>query len=331
VTDAPSEFGRRAAASYLRELLLRPGRYRRVWEQHAVRLRPGAINQLAVAEAVAQHLWNHPRAAGPSDVVAHQLKDTVARALSGRLVSRSALQLLIDTFGLTGQEQERLWRLWSGSRSISVLAGDNPLSPESFSAVARVMGPRRHQTLSMHDHVYVGPDGRLASTRTTQVIEAIADDVDHIPYLYDTSIVTLETGHGCGEVSGSLYKISDGIYGVDIPLSKTLALGETLTLEYWTSYQYPGNLDDPQERQYRRAVMRRLENLDLRVEFHPGMLPQTLWWAVWDGVDGDVVEQDEVTLDREHSAHRFLRSLERAVAGFHWQWKPVVAPPAHDS
>ena len=113
MTDAPSEFGRRAAASYLRELLLRPGRYRRVWEQHAVRLRPGAINQLAVAEAVAQHLWNHPRAAGPSDVVAHQLKDTVARALTGSLVSRSALQLLIDTFGLTGQEQERLWRLWS--------------------------------------------------------------------------------------------------------------------------------------------------------------------------------------------------------------------------
>ena len=105
MTDAPSEFGRRAAASYLRELLLRPGRYRRVWEQHAVRLRPGAINQLAVAEAVAQHLWNHPRAAGPSDVVAHQLKDTVARALTGRLVSRSALQLLIDTFGLTGQEK----------------------------------------------------------------------------------------------------------------------------------------------------------------------------------------------------------------------------------
>ena len=57
-----------------------------------------------------------------------------------------------------------------------------------------------------------------------------------------------------------------------------------------------------------------------RVEFHPDMLPQTLWWAVWDGVDGDVVEQDEVTLDREHSAHRFLRSLEKAVAGFHWRW-----------
>ena len=193
--------------------------------------------------------------------------------------------------------------------------GDGPApAPDPVHARPRLRRPRRP-----------------ASTRTTQVIEAIADDVDHIPYLYDTSIVTLETGHGCGEVSGSLYKISNGIYGVDIPLSKTLALGETLTLEYWTSYQYPGNLDDPQERQYRRAVMRRLENLDLRVEFHPGMLPQTLWWAVWDGVDGDVVEQDEVTLDREHSAHRFLRSLERAVAGFHWPWKPVAAPPAHDS
>jgi hypothetical protein len=189
------------------------------------------------------------------------------------------------------------------------------------------MGPRRHQTLSMCDHVAVGPDGRLGSTRTTQVIEAIADDVDHIPYLYDTSIVTLETGFGCGEVSGSLYRISEGIYGVDIPLSKTLALGETLSLEYLTSYQYPGDLADPQERQYRRAVMRRLENLDLRVEFHPGMLPQTLWWAVWDGIDGDIVEQDEVALDSQHSAHRFLRSLEQAVAGFHWQWPEDPGAP----
>jgi hypothetical protein len=320
VTDAPPDYARRAAASYLRELLLRPGRYRRIWEQHAVRIRPGEINQLAVAQAISQHLWDHPRAAGPSDVVAHQLKDTVSRALSGRLLSRQALAQFIDTFGFTGQEQERLWRLWSGSRAISVLAGDRVLSPESFAAVTKVMGPRQHQTLSLHDHVSVGPDGRLASTRTIQVIEAIAEGVDHLPYLYDTSVGTLETGPGCGELSGSLYRISDGIFGVDIPLAKTLALGETLTLEYTTSYHYPGHLADPQERQVRRAAMRRLENLGLRVQFHPDMLPAAVWWAVWDGVDGDIIEQDEAGLDRTHSAHRFLRSLEKAVAGFHWEW-----------
>jgi hypothetical protein len=320
VTDASVQFGREAAASYLRELLLRPGRYRRLWEQHAVRVRPGVINHLAVAEAIAQYLWQHPRAGGTSDVVAHQLKDTVSRALTGRLLSRTALTQFIDVFGFSSQEQDRLWRLWGGSRAISVLAGDSALPSETLDAVAKVMGPRRHQTLSMHDHVYVTMDGRLGSTRTLQVIEATADGVGHLPYLYDTNITTLETGQGCGEISGSLYRINEGVYGVDIPLSRTLALGDTHTLEYWTSYHYPGKLSDPQECQFRRASMRRLENFDLRVEFHPAKLPAGVWWAVWDGIDGPVIEQQEVALDTQHSVHRFLRSLEKAVAGFYWKW-----------
>jgi hypothetical protein len=70
VTEPPSSAGRQAAASYLRELLYRPGRYRRLWEQHAVRIRAGEINRLAVAETIATHLWEHPRAAGTGDVLA---------------------------------------------------------------------------------------------------------------------------------------------------------------------------------------------------------------------------------------------------------------------
>ena len=36
--------GTKAAAAYLRELLLRPGRYRRKWEQYAERSRLGQVN-----------------------------------------------------------------------------------------------------------------------------------------------------------------------------------------------------------------------------------------------------------------------------------------------
>ncbi|MGD0687555.1 MAG: hypothetical protein ABSA03_20850, partial [Streptosporangiaceae bacterium] len=191
---ASAAAGRQAAAGYLRELLLRPGRYRRIWEQHAIRVRLGEINQLAVAEALARHLWNYPRATGDADLVAHQLKDTVSRSLAGRLLSRRALSLFIDAFGFSDQEQGRLWRLWEGSAAISVLTGDRAMPSDSFAEVAAVLGPRRHQTLSLHDHVYVGPDGRLAYTRTLQVVEAIADGLDSIPYLYDTNTTTLETG-----------------------------------------------------------------------------------------------------------------------------------------
>ena len=45
VTDPARDAYRKAAAAYLRELLLRPGRYRRRWEQYAERSRPGRCSR----------------------------------------------------------------------------------------------------------------------------------------------------------------------------------------------------------------------------------------------------------------------------------------------
>ena len=321
MTDAPASAGRRAAARYLRELLAEQGRYRRLWEQLAVRSRPGEINQLAVAEVLARHLWSHPRVAGDEDVLARQLKDTVARALSGMLLSRPGLALFIDAFGMSGAHAGRLWRLWEGSGRVSVLAGQRAMGPRTETALRSALGPRRHQTVSLHDHVYVGADGRVARARTLQVVEAIADGLDRIPYLYDTNALTLEVGQGCGEVCAELCQISEGVYATTIPLARELSAGETISLEYVTTYRYPGNLDDPHEREFRRAVMRRLENLDMRVEFHPDMLPVRIWWAVWDGVNGDMVEREQVPPGSQHEVHRYLRSVEKTVAGFRWSWQ----------
>jgi hypothetical protein len=320
VTESPSAAGRRAAARYLAELLLRPGRHRRLWEKFAERTRPGEINQLAVAEALAHHLWDFPRAASDTDVLPRQLKDTVARALSGRLLSRSTLTLFIDTFGFSDEEALRLWRLWQGSGSISVLSGPRAMPSDKMAEVAAALGPRRHQTVSMHDHVFVSPDGRMDRARTMQVVEAIAEDLDRIPYLYDTSTLALEVGQGCARPAGPLYQIREGVFAIDIPLAKSLSLGETLTLEYWTIYHYPGNLGDPHECEFRRAALSRLENFDMRVQFHPDKLPARIWWSVWDGVDGDPIESEAVTPDSQLSVHRYMRFLERTVVGFHWSW-----------
>jgi hypothetical protein len=322
VTEPPSAAGRRAASRYLGELLLRPGRYRRLWEKFAERTRPGEINQLAVAEALAHYLWDFPRSASDADVLPRQLKDTVARALSGRLLSRTTLSLFIDAFGVTDDEAQRLWRLWQGSGTISVLSGPRAMQPDKMAEVAAVLGPRRHQTVSLHDHVHVGADGRLARTRTMQVVEAVADGLDRIPYLYDTNVLTLEVGQGCAQPSGPLYQIQEDVFVVDIPLAKPLAVGETLTLEYWTTYHYPGHLDDPQECEFRRATIGRLENFDMRVQFHPDKVPAAIWWSVWDGVDGAAIENELVTPDPQFSVHRYLRFLERTVVGFHWSWGP---------
>ncbi len=321
MTEPPLSAGRRAAARYLAELLLRPGRYRRLWEKFAERTRPGEINQLAVAEALAHHLWDFPRAASDADVLPRQLKDTVARALSGRLLSRSTLTLFIDTFGFSDQEATRLWRLWQGSGAISVLSGPRAMPSDKMAEVAAALGPRRHQTVSMHDHVFVGADGRMERARTMQVVEAVAEGLDRIPYLYDTNTLALEVGQGCAKPPGGLYQIRAGVFAIDIPLAKSLAQGETLTLEYWTIYHYPGNLDDPQECEFRRAALGRLENFDMRVQFHPDKLPAAIWWSVWDGVDGNPIESEAVTPDSQHSVHRYLRFLEKTVVGFRWSWE----------
>jgi hypothetical protein len=320
VSEAPSAAGRRAAASYLRELLQRPGGYRRQWEQHVVRARPGEITQLAVAEVLARYLWSYPRVPGDADALPHQLKDTVSRALSGRLLSRSALALFIDAFGLTDHEADRLWRLWEGSGTISVLSGPRAMTSRTEQEVHAALGPRRHQTLSLHDHVYVGSDGLPARTRTLQVVEAIADGLDRIPYLYDTNALTLEVGQGCTDLSGELYQVSEQVFATHITLARALDAGETTTLEYWTTYQYRGDPLDPGEREYRRAVMGRLENFDMRVEFHPDKLPSGVWWASWDGVKGEILDREPVGLDSQYSVHRYLRFIEKTVAGFYWSW-----------
>jgi hypothetical protein len=320
VTDVPAASGRRAAASYLRELLAHQSRYRRQWEQYIVRSRPGEITQLAVAEVLARHLWSHPRVPGDEDVIARQLKDTVARALSGSLLSRPTLALFIDAFGISSAHADQLWRLWDGSGRISVLSGRHAMAAKTAAELRSALGPPRHHTVSLHDHVDVGADRRLARTRTLQVIEAVGDGLDRIPYLYDTNTLTLEVGPGCGAISADLYQVSEGVYATIIPLAKELSVGETISLEYLTTYRYLGNLNDPHEREFRRAALHRLENLDLRVAFDPDMLPAQVWWAVWDGVSGDFVEREEVSLGGQHEVHRYLRSVEKTVVGFCWSW-----------
>ncbi|HEU5419122.1 MAG TPA: hypothetical protein VFV41_15625 [Streptosporangiaceae bacterium] len=312
--------GRAVAAAYLRQLLLKQGSYRRLWEQHVIRERPGEINQLAVAEVLARYLWSYPRHAGDADVMPRQLKDTVSRALSGRLLSRPTLSLFIEAFGIADSEADRLWRLFNGSESIAVLSGRRAVSPQVEHDLRAALGPRRHQTLSLHDHVEIGADGLLARTRTMQVIEALEPGTDSIPYLYDTATLTLDVGQGCQGVSRQLYKIGDSVYCTSIILAAVLDPGQTSTLEYWTTYNYQADPQDPQLRQYRRAVMRYLENFDMRVQFDAARLPAGLWWATWDGVDGEVLGQEPVSLDSQNSAHRYMRSIERTVVGFYWTW-----------
>jgi hypothetical protein len=306
-----------AAAVYLRELLSRPGRYRRRWEQYAERNRRGQVNQLAVAEVLAHYLWEHPRNRGDTDVLPRQLKDTASRALSGRLLSKSALNLFMDAFDMAEFDRDQLTKLWTGSSRVRVLTGPRAVSPGLFASVSAALGPPQHHTFSLHDHMLIGADRRPVRIRTIQVIEATEPDVDRIPYLYDTNTLSVTAGQGCRGIAEPLAQIPGGVYVTHLLLADRLNAGDTLTLEYWTTFSYPVGY---QEREYRRAVLRRVESMDIRVEFDPDALPAAIWWAVWDGFEGDITSSNSVALDSQYSVHRYLTLAEKTVVGFRWDW-----------
>ena len=318
--DVAPPAGQRAAAEYVRQLLLKPGRYRQAWEQQVARLRDGVINQMAVAEVIATRLRSAPGRVGDAQIMPYQLRDIVADVLSGRHVSRDSLQMFIDGFAFTNDETARLWRLWNGATTIRVLAGTKAVPARAEHGVSQALGPRRHQTVSLHDHVWIGADGRIERTHVMQVVEATAEEVDRIPFLADTNVLTVEVGLGCRGLAADVRQIADDVFMTEIILAKTLQLGETAALGYWVTFRYPGDMTCAAEREFRRAVMGQITSYDIRVEFHSDRLPSKLWWASWEGVDGAVIDEQEVSLDSQHSAHRYLRSVERTVAGFHWIW-----------
>jgi hypothetical protein len=321
VSDAAQIAGQRAAAEYLRQLLLKAGQYRDSWQRRVARPRDEVINQMAVAEVIVDHLRSVPGRPGDTAMMSYQLRDTVSGALSGSQLSMQTLDLIIDSFGFADHEAGRLRRLWAGSATISLISGTHAVPVRAEQDVDAAIGPRRHHTLSLHDHIWLTQDRRIDRARTMQVIEANAQGVDRIPFLCDNNVLTLEVGQGCKELNGALRRINADVFATEILLSRTLDLAETLTLEYWLTYRYPGDATDPAEREYRRAVMRQVDNLDMRIEFHQDRLPAEVWWAHWDGTEGDVLGQEPVTLDSQNSAHRFLRSLDRTVVGFHWRWE----------
>ena len=260
-------------------------------------------------------VWMHGgevRAQGDVDVLPRQLKDTASRALSGKLFSKATLTLFTDAFGFDAFERERLVKLWEGSAHVRVLSGPRAIREDQATA----LGPPQVKTLALHDHHYLGPDGLPQRHRVIHVIEAVVDGVDRLPYRADTNALTIEVGQGFSGLAGDVYQPTAELFVVDMLLAKPLAAGETATLEYSASLHYPA----PPPPEFRRIVQSFVENLDIRVEFHPGRLPGDVVWAIWDGMDGPIAESERVTLDSQFAVHRYLRLAEQTTVGFHWDW-----------
>jgi hypothetical protein len=317
---APSPHVQRAAADCLRRLLLEPGPYLELWSRYVDRGPDGVINQLAVTEVLAGHLRAVPRRPGDVRIAPYQLRETVSQALAGRQLSRQALQLFIGAFRIGDEDAGQLWKLWEGVQSLRAVTGRAAVSPRAEQIIAATLGPRGHQTLSMNEHVWVGADGRVDQYHITQVIEAVEDGVDRIPFICDSKSVALEVGQGCRGVYSELSDMGENLTSTEILLSRRLNRGETSSIEYWVACGDEDGPDDTLECECRRAVLKRLENYEQRIEFHPNKLPSMVRWAQWDGVGGDVIVSESTQMDSQHSVQRYLQSIERSVVGFYWMW-----------
>jgi hypothetical protein len=316
VSDVAHPAGQRAAADYLRQLLLKPGRYQDAWRERVARPRDGVINQQAVAEVIAIHLAGGGRSG--TETEPYRLRETVSEALSGRRLNRQTLQLFIDAFGLSEDEAGRAWRLWQGATTIRVLAGASAYPEQTEQDLWQALGrPKCHQTLTLHDHVRVDADGRIDRANVIQVIEATADGLDRIPFLADTNVLTIEVGHGCKDLAEEIRQVADGVFATEIILARTLELGETTSLSYDITFRFPGKLDEPDF--FRRASLRQTMHYDMRVQFDPDRLPARVWWTTWD-TRGDIQSQQEAAMDSQHACHRYLQLLDKTVAGFYWTW-----------
>jgi hypothetical protein len=296
------------AGRYLHELLSQPGRARRRWQvyQHGA-VGPGEVSIAAVCRVIAQYLWESGEYSDTDADLPRRLKDRVARALHGSFLNPVTLRWFAGAFDFPDDDALRLQLLLDGSPNTRVVIGR--------ATEAGLPAARPHRTLSLHEDHYLGPDGLPVRHMTTQVIEATADGLSSYRYMFDTATLTVDVMQG-GRLGKSTYNMGHGIFARDIILMRPLRKGETATLRYSSAFHYT----EAPPPELRRAALRPVLNVNLRAQFHPERLPRRVFFTEWHDLRGQPVRRTPVTLEPDNSVHVFLSSMERAIAGFTWEW-----------
>jgi hypothetical protein len=181
-----------------------------------------------------------------------------------------------------------------------------------------------YQTVALHEWHLVGSDGLPVRHRTVQVLRALRSGFSSYTYRFDSREAEAEV-HGLRGVRVGDFRVDeDGLTAVGLELLRPLAVGETASIEYETVFDWK-TVPAPMAR---RATRKRVERLDMRVQFTPPRVPAELQWAVWDGYGADarLRAAELVELDHECSAHRFVDELTNGTLGFAWTWAPGDEP-----
>jgi hypothetical protein len=301
-----------AAGELLQSLLLRPPYLDRWQRLHRRGFSDRMLNQSAVAQVIADYLWDSGERPETEISLPRGLKDRVHRALRGEVLTAETLDWFIGAFQMSNEDAHRLRsRLFSSSLGQPLPIIDTLRTPQLLPI------PQRHRTVSVFERHIVGPDGRTTAHRTTRAIVACMEGVDSYPYRFVPGACDVKVLHG-GRVR--VKHEPDGSSPiVEIKLNTPLRMGEIASLEYEVEFFSDAEV----AREYRRVAHAQTDNIDIVVQFDLRRIPGQVWWAVWDDYkDGNILEQEEVLVDSDACVHRFIPFLRDAAAGFYWKWLP---------
>jgi len=102
-------------AAYLHELLVRPGKYRTLWEQRVDRPSELSINEAAVARVLAEYLWESGERPDTDTDLPRRLRDRVSRALTASSLSAETLRWFVKAFAIDQRTAHHLMNLRTGA------------------------------------------------------------------------------------------------------------------------------------------------------------------------------------------------------------------------
>jgi hypothetical protein len=294
-----------AAGEYLNVLL--GARYRRQWESESEHLpRTSRVQINAVAGVVAGYL----KFSSDQTSDYRHLRDRVRGALHGRELTSTGLSQIIAAFAMSQADADQLWALARGDGTIKLVTG-TALPPDGL---YEATGPRRHQTISLHEVHQVGPDRKPARHRSIQTLRAIENDLDYYPYIFDTNAATVVVHRG--GTPGRLYRIDESFYAMNIQLTQPLQLDETALLDCVTTFNY----DELPPPELRRGAFHTIDKLMLEVRFDPAAVPSKIYWAEWDRFDGAIKRRQPLELDQALAVHCYHEHISQTIIGFNWEW-----------
>lgn len=300
----------RHTANLLHELLLTRSEYYKQWQEQTQRHRSAGVSKAGVARVIALYLWGSGERADNETTLARDLKDRIRRALAGEALSSETLTWFLRAFEMNAQDEQLLWATYANDRESQLEGISNTIT--TFRELAQ---PQRHRTIALFERYTIGPDRQLSERQTMHTIMALEDCVDTYPFTHEADVHRIEVIHG-GSL-GRPYLHGDGLHTDLLVLEQVLRKGWTAALEYRTAY--PSGIRRRTE--VRRAAHGRSENIDMALQFHPSVLPRSVWWAVWpDHYEGDPVSEELAVVNNQGSVRRFVRFIEETVVGFRWEW-----------